>query len=190
MHDGDRPPTAAVVLAAGASRRLGRPKQLERREDRTLLRRAAELALAAGCDPVVVVLGYAAERLAEELAGLPVRTVAAPDWAEGMAASLRAGLAALPGDVPAALLMVCDQPAVTAAHLQRLLGAHRGSHLPAAASAYAGVLGVPAVVGRSLFPELAAVTGDRGAREVLRADPRRVAAVPLAGGELDVDGDG
>ncbi len=179
--------TAAVVLAAGASRRLGRPKQLERVGGESLMRRAAEAAIAAGCDPVLVVLGHDADRLAAEVDDLAVRVVTAGDWEEGMSASLRAGIAAVPEGAGAALLMVCDQPAVTADHLRRLLAAHAASTLPAAASAYAGVVGVPAVLDRALFAELLAVKGDTGARTVLRRDPSRVVVVPLPGGEVDVD---
>lgn len=179
--------TAAILLAAGASRRLGRPKQLEEVDGRTLLRAAAVNALGAGCDPVLVVLGHAADRLTAELVGLPVHTVLAADWAEGMAASLRAGVAALPDGVDAALLLVCDQPAVTAEHLRRLLETREASGLPAAASVYAGVLGVPAVLHRTLFPELLSIEGDTGARTVLRRDPGRVAGVPLPRGEEDLD---
>lgn len=178
---------AAVVLAAGASRRLGRPKQLVEVGGESLLRRAAEAAVAAGCDPVLVVLGHEAERLGGETNDLPVRTVLAPGWEEGMAASLRTGIGALPDKVDAVLVMVCDQPAVTVGHLRRLLAARETGGLPAAASAYAGVLGVPAVLDRTLFPELLALEGDTGARAVLRRDPDRVTAVPLPGGEGDID---
>ena len=183
---------AAVVLAAGASRRLGQPKQLVRQGDETLLRRTARLAVEAGCAPVVVVLGFEAERMRPELAGLPVQVLEHPAWAEGMGSSLRCGVAAvLSGDTGSppdgVLLLVCDQPRLSRQHLLTLLDRHRTRGAPLTASLYAGRAGVPAVFAPEVFPELLAVEGDRGAREVIRAWGERVETVPWPDGAFDLD---
>ena len=169
--------TAAVVLAAGASTRLGEPKQLVVIGGETLLERAVRTARAAGCAPVVVVLGAAAERVRErcDLGGAVV--IVNPEWDEGMASSVRAGIGAV-GAVDGVVLMTCDQPAVTAEHLRALMAGGE-----ATASAYAGRRGVPAYFPAASFAGLLELRGDAGARELLRG----ARAIELANGELDVD---
>lgn len=177
---------AIVVLAAGGSSRLGQPKQLLNHQGTSLVRRAAELALAAS--PVVaVVLGARHEEVRARLDGLAVRCVDNPDWALGQGTSLRAGLRALPPDVDGALLMLCDQLRVDTAHLRALIDTFERARAPIVASAYAGTRGVPALFSRALFPELEALPPTGGARGLIARDPSRVAEVPLPGGEEDVD---
>ena len=180
-----------ILLAAGGSRRLGRPKQLLPFRGRTLLRHAAETALASICRPVVAVLGAAAEELEGELAGLPLAVAVHPEWAAGLAGSLRAGLAALEGaaetPVAAAVVMLCDQPGVAAADLDALAAAWRAGGRPLVAALYGGELGVPALFDRSLFPELAALAGDAGAKRVLSRHREAAIAVPLPAAAFDVD---
>ena len=106
---------AGVVLAAGASTRFGRNKLLLTLDGESLARRAASAALAAGLEPVVVVLGHDAERVREELTGLPVRAVVNADHSRGMSTSLAAGIAALPAETAAAVVHLADMPLVTAA---------------------------------------------------------------------------
>jgi molybdenum cofactor cytidylyltransferase len=176
--------TAAVVLAAGASTRLGEPKQLVMLGGETLLDRAVRTAREAGCEPVVVVLGAEAERIRErcDLGGAVVVVNGA--WEEGMASSIRTGLRAVRvgvgavGGADGLVLMTCDQPAVTAEHLLALMAAGQVT-----ASAYAERRGAPAYFPVTAFPALAALRGDAGARELLRG----AATVELIGGELDVD---
>ncbi|RKH56813.1 nucleotidyltransferase family protein [Corallococcus aberystwythensis] len=177
---------AVVVLAAGGSSRLGQPKQLLRHEGTSLVRRAAERALAAS-PVVVVVLGARREDVAAELDGLPVRCVDNPDWALGQGSSLHAGLRALPSDVEGAVLMLCDQLRVDAAHLRSLIATFEHTRAPIVASAYAGTRGVPALFCRALFPELEALPPTDGARRLMARDPSRVVEVALPGGEEDVD---
>ena len=174
-----------VLLAAGGSSRLGQPKQLLRHQGTALVRRAAEAAVAVG--PVVVVLGARREDIAAELHGLTVRCVDNPDWALGQGSSLRVGLRALPPDVDGAVLMLCDQLRVDAAHLRALVATFERTHAPIIASAYAGTRGVPALFARALFPELGALPPTDGARKLIARDPSRVVEVPLPGGEEDVD---
>lgn len=169
--------TAAVVLAAGASTRLGQPKQLAMLAGETLLERTVRVAREAGCAPVVVVLGASATEICAGCALGNALLVVNREWSEGIASSLRAGVASL-GDADGAVLMTCDQPAVTAAHLRALME----SGGPAA-SGYAGRRGVPAYLPAAWFGELMKLRGDAGARELLRD----AQVLELPGGELDVD---
>ncbi|HUL61253.1 MAG TPA: nucleotidyltransferase family protein [Anaeromyxobacteraceae bacterium] len=188
MGEAGRPGVpGAVVLAAGGSTRLGRPKQLLVLGGEPLVRRAARAALEAGLSPVVVVVGAAADGVRAAIAGLPVAAVENAGWAEGIGSSIRAGIAALArAGAPAAAVVLCDQPRLDAAHLARLAATWRAG-AAIAASAYGGARGVPAVFDASVFGELASLAGDRGARAVISRDPARVAEVPFPGGEEDVD---
>lgn len=179
-----RPVVPSVILAAGASRRLGTPKQLVSRDGVTLLRRIALTALAGG-GPVIVVTGFRSAEMAAELAGLPVQVVVNPAWEEGMGASLRHGVAALPAGASGVLLLVCDQPAVTPDLLERLQAAHRAAPEKLVACAYGGTLGIPALLPARLFPQLRACRGDQGARGLLQGEA--VIPITFPEGALDVD---
>jgi molybdenum cofactor cytidylyltransferase len=167
---------AAVVLAAGASTRLSEAKQLVRFGSENLLERAVRVARDAECSPVVVLGASAAEIQARCALGDAV-VVVNEDWAEGMGSSVRVGVGAL-RDVDGCIVMTCDMPAVTAAHLRALMDSGE-----ATASRYAGRRGVPAYFPVSIFPSLMELHGDVGARDLLRS----ARCVELAGGELDVD---
>ncbi len=179
-----------ILLAAGGSRRLGSPKQLLRDAGgQSLVRRAAETALASACRPVAVVLGADAEAAAAELAELPLTITINSDWQTGLASSLRAGLDALleHGPLDAVVVMLCDQPRVTPALLHSLLAASAETGCQIAACEYGGTLGVPALFAHSFFADLQALTGDEGARRVIRAYAGPVAKIPFPGGETDID---
>jgi len=169
--------TAAVVLAAGASTRLGEPKQLVVLAGETLLERAVRTAREAGCVPVVVVLGSEAEWIRERCDLGDATVVVNAAWDEGMGSSVRCGVDAV-RDADGVVLMTCDQPTVTAEHLRALMATGE-----VRASSYAGRKGVPAYFPASSFVALMALRGDAGARELLRA----AEAIQLLGGELDVD---
>ena len=176
---------AAAILAAGESRRLGRPKQLLPFRGTTLLRAIACEACISACDRVAVVVGAHAASVAGTVQGLPVAVVPNVLWQEGMAASIRCAVAwAVRGGSDALALLVCDQPALNAAHLDRLVAEYRVHRHPIA-SRYAGALGVPAVFGAAEFPQLFALSGDIGARRVLAAT--RPHAVDWPDGACDVD---
>jgi molybdenum cofactor cytidylyltransferase len=170
---------AALILAAGASSRMGRPKQLLEWEGRPLVRAAAEVALAAQLDPLLVVVGGAQAQVAEALAELPLRLIANPDYAAGQSTSLRAGIAALGRDADAVVVLLGDQPFVTAAIVERLAAEWRSSRALIVAPTYAGQRGNPVLFARAVFPELLAVQGDQGARAVLAANRARVRLVPF-----------
>lgn len=178
--------TAAVILAAGSSSRLGQPKQLLQWQGETLLARAVRLAREAGADPVIVVLGCEAELISRSIPPNRAFVVTNTEWATGMASSIRVGVEAADKFSPeAVLLMVCDQPRLDAEHLRRLIAARQG--MAAAASRYAGRLAVPACFERDLFPALKQLQGNAGAKELLQLSRYPVAAVEFASGEFDVD---
>jgi molybdenum cofactor cytidylyltransferase len=178
----------AVILAAGSSSRMGSPKQTLQYRGESLLRRAALAALGAGCRPVVVVTGANAEMSRGELDGLDVREVLNTSWETGMASSVRAGVEALAdADSDAAVLMLCDQPHVTAEVISGLVAAHRATGTRVVASAYGGSFGVPALFGRTLFAELARLEGAAGARQVIQRHTSEAHFIPFPGGEVDVD---
>ncbi len=177
------PRHGVVLLAAGGSRRLGQAKQLLELAGETFVHRAARLALATAPADAVLVLGAHADAVLAGEATLALRPVRCGDWERGMGASLRAGLAALSPNCSGALVLLCDQPDLHAGHLHALVQAWRRDPTRAAASAYAGVLGVPALLPRTWFSALDALDGDRGARDLLRqraGDVHAVASAPLA----------
>ena len=177
--------TAALILAAGAGRRMGGPKALLAFEGETLLRRAARAALEAGCDPVVAVTGD----WDSGLDGLAVRAVVNPVAAEGMASSIRAGIAALPPGAKSVLILTVDQPAVDESLLRRLLALAAADPTRPAACAYAGTVGIPAVFPRRLFPDLLPLRGDRGAKAILLRENTAVLPFPEGAADLDTPGD-
>lgn len=180
---------ACVLLAAGGSSRLGRPKQLIRHRTVPLLLHAVRAARGAlPCAPLIVVLGADALRLRLLLrrARCRARVVPNPDWNEGMATSLRAGLGAAPRTVRAALVLLVDQPRVDAAALIRLVTAWRRRPGVPAAAGYGGRVGVPAVLPRRRWRGVKGLHGDQGARALLR-DSQMLTRVDMPGAELDVD---
>jgi molybdenum cofactor cytidylyltransferase len=167
---------AAVVLAAGSSSRLGSPKQLVRLGGENLLERAVRVAREAGCAPVVVVLGASADLIRLQCDFGDACVVVNEDWASGMGGSVAAGVSYLKG-VDGCVVMTCDMPAVTGAHLKLLMGGE------VTASSYAGRKGVPAFFPAGVFEKLMALRGDVGARELLAG----ARCEELLDGELDVD---
>jgi CTP:molybdopterin cytidylyltransferase MocA len=177
---------AGLVLAAGGGRRYGGPKALVRFRGRLLVERAAGLLRSGGCDPVLVVLGAAADEVVAtaDLTGTTV--VHNPDWAGGMGSSLRAGLAALPAAAGAVVVTLVDTPGLGPESVRRLIAAGGD----AAQATYGARPGHPVLLARTVLPEVAAAaTGDRGAGPWLAAHPERVRLVPCdgTGDPRDVD---
>lgn len=187
-----QPQIGIVVLAAGASTRLGidaTPKQLLVYKGQTLIRRAAETALASVCSPVVVVLGANAVAVGAELE-LPLIVTRNHEWETGMASSLRAGLEAVlaaDGDVDAVVVLLCDQPFVTTELIDTLIERRRETGKTIVATEYNDARGVPALFARELFPELRELSGHEGARQIIRKHPHDTVAVPFAGAAIDID---
>jgi molybdenum cofactor cytidylyltransferase len=179
---------ACIVLAAGASARLGRPKQLVRRQGRPLLARAIGIARRAAPGAVVVVLGACRQRLKSltRRESARIATVYNADWAEGLASSLRLGLKALPADTRAALILLPDQAKVSRYEIDRLVRRWRARPERAAAARYAGRTGAPAIIPRRLFRAAKTLEGDVGARHLLRAGGF-VTQVPIASAAFDLD---
>ncbi|WP_257030865.1 nucleotidyltransferase family protein [Tunturiibacter empetritectus] len=167
----------AVILAAGASRRLGEPKQLVMVGAEILLERSVRVAHEAGFSPVIVVLGASAESIEAVCALRDAEVLINDNWSEGMGASVRVGVGAL-RDVDGCVLTTCDMPAVTAAHLRSLVVSGEVT-----GSMYAGRRGVPAYFPATSFEDLMKLQGDAGAKDLLRS----ARCVALADGELDVD---
>jgi molybdenum cofactor cytidylyltransferase len=180
----------AVVLAAGASSRMGSPKQTLRFRGESLLRRAVLAATGAGCRPVVVVTGAHAELCRRELEGLDVQEVFNASWETGMASSVRAGIEGLVGmdaNVSAAILLLCDQPHVTSDVISSLLAAQQATGRPIIASTYGESFGVPALFRGTLFKELMQLEGMSGAKEIIKRHALEAHFLPFPCGEVDVD---
>jgi CTP:molybdopterin cytidylyltransferase MocA len=178
---------AGLVLAAGGGSRYGAPKALVRLRGRLLVERAADLLAAGGCDPVLVVLGAAADEV-RVTAALPGPVVVNSDWPTGMGSSLRAGLTALPAEAEAVVVTLVDTPGLGPEAVRRLIAA--GGPDRAAQATYGGRRGHPVLLGRTVITEVAAAaTGDRGAGPWLAAHPERVRLVPCdgTGDPRDVD---
>lgn len=176
-----------VLLAAGSSRRLGIAKQLLEISGEPLVRRAARVALMTSPLDAVLVTGDRANAVEEAVRGLAIRCVGAEDFDEGMGRSLAAGLRHLDAACAGALVVLCDQPALTAEHLARLVEAWEVAPASAVASGYAGTVGVPAVLPRAWFPKLMTARGDRGARDLLRETAGEIRVVPDERLAQDVD---
>ncbi len=170
-----------IVLAAGKSSRMGRPKQLLPVLGRTLVEHTAQVALNSGAEEVLVVLGAESERVKESLSGSSVKTVANPNWEAGMGGSISAGIVQLSDSVETVVIVLGDQPLITPAHLCKLASAAN----PIAATSYCGILGAPCAFTRSEFPELRALDGDQGARDLIR--DRNPSIVPFDAANCDID---
>lgn len=177
---------AAAILAAGGSSRLPAPKQLLQLGGETLVRRAARAALSSGATPVIVVTGDAASAVELELKELPVVTVRNDQWRSGIASSVRAAVRAC-GDADALMILLCDQPKINSEEVNILMNAFEQGGRPIAAAAYGGSLGVPAIFHRSVWPELAQLSGDRGAKAIIFSDEERVTVVTMEAAAVDVD---
>lgn len=184
------PTIGLMILAAGASTRMGTPKQLLLFQGRSLLCYMAEVAIASCCDPVVVVLGSQVERMKLEVQALALHIVENEQWAQGMGTSISAGMIALTTinqDLDAVVIVLCDQPFVCAPLLNQLVESYRATQSPIIASAYANTLGVPALFDRSLFRELMTIKVNVGAKYLLKQHAKKVFQVSFPKGTIDLD---
>jgi len=184
------PNIGAVILAAGESSRLGQPKQLVQFRGKSLVSRAIDAAIEAGCSPITIVLGSDSKKIEDELAGTGVAIVINESWRAGIGTSIRAGAQNLLSQAPnleAIVLLVCDQPFVDARVIKGLIELRQKTDKSIVASAYSGTLGVPALFDRSCFQELLALGDDTGAKSIIMRNRGRVAEFPFLQGEIDID---
>ncbi|HEU5161627.1 MAG TPA: nucleotidyltransferase family protein [Thermoanaerobaculia bacterium] len=180
------PRVAAVVLAAGGSTRIGRPKVLLQIGGEPLIRRVVQTAAASGLAPIIVVAGSDLAGVTAALLGLDAKIVENAAWRDGLSSSIRAGIEALPGSVHAAVVLLADQPFVTSEHLRDLVQAYAAGSDPVA-TRYGQGRGVPALFGSKWFGELRSIEGDRGAKEIL--DRSGAAMVGDGAPPIDIDTD-
>ena len=181
---------AGVLLAAGTSSRMGKNKLFLELGGVSVLRRAARTAIAAGLDPLLVVLGHESERARAELEGLACMPVLNPDYASGMNTSLRAGIQAVPPEASAAMVLLADMPFVTPEMVRQV--AARWSGEPLAVSLYGDVVAPPILYSCALFPELLEMTAEDCRKRVVkrhRAEALELAWPPMALADLDVPED-
>lgn len=183
---------ALLLLAAGGSTRMGRPKQLLDYHGRPMLRHSVEQALGSRCHPIIVVLGSDAEACAAVLHGLPplVSTAINEEWMQGMGSSIRVGLAAMQERAPearAVVIALSDQPLITPAFLDRLVRVHIEQDASMVAASYDDQPGVPALFARSLFPRLAALDVHAGAKALLQGAGSELVTIPAPQAAIDVD---
>jgi molybdenum cofactor cytidylyltransferase len=178
---------AGIVLAAGLSARMGRPKQLLDWAGQPLVRHVARQALESRLDRVLVVISPAITGLAAALDGLPLTLVEQPDPARGQGSSLALGVAALPPGTQAAMVLLGDQPLIDAALIDRLLDAARASERTIVAPLIAGRRANPVLFKARWLPGLATLAGDQGARELIAANRDELLLVPLEASAADID---
>ncbi|GIV96937.1 MAG: hypothetical protein KatS3mg057_1594 [Herpetosiphonaceae bacterium] len=178
---------AGVLLAAGASTRLGRPKQLLDWRGIPLVRHVAQQALGSRLDTLYVVVGAHAEKIAAALENLPVVLIRNEHYAEGQSTSLRAGIAALPPQTQLAIMLLVDQPFVTSTLINRLIDAADACDAQIIAPQIAGRRANPVLFKAPLFPALLEVQGDQGARQVIAAYRQQTHLIPVEDPALGED---
>lgn len=179
-----------LLLAAGGSSRFGSPKQLALFEGKSLLRRATETLVNSSCNPIVVVLGAETERSVSEIADLAANICVNDRWQSGMSSSVKAGLNELRNMEPnlaAVMITLCDQPYVTVDTINFFAVKFRQTSAEIVAAKYAGMLGVPALFSCRLFNDLLSLTGDKGARELIRIHGGDVDSIRVDEAAFDMD---
>lgn len=179
-----------IILAAGESRRMKQPKQLLKFKGKTLLRNAAEIALASNGEKVCVVLGANFEKLKAEISALPVEIAVNENWQAGMRSSLKAGLEKLlegEPDLAAVLVTLCDQPLTDANLLNRLINDFQKRNSLITACEYAGTVGVPAVFSRELFYEIQSLENEGGAKSLIKKYRDSVGKIAAPEAAFDID---
>ncbi len=179
-----------LLLAAGGSSRLGRPKQLVQFNGKTLIRRASETLVDSRCDPIVVVLGAEIDGSTSEIADLPVNICINQVWQIGMSSSIEAGLKEIlkiEPNLAGIVITLCDQPHVSSADIDRLIIEFQSSGSPIVAATYGGIVGVPALFSKELFNALGELKGDKGARQLIRDHSDSVKAIEIEKAAIDID---
>ncbi len=179
-----------VILAAGASTRLGKPKQLLQYRGKTLLAHAINEAVNSNADAIVVILGKNADLFKKEIDDGKVRVAVNSSWEEGMASSLRLGLDTLLNDKPyidAVIFMVCDQPHVLSSILNDLIITQQKTTKQIVTCNYGDSIGPPALFHKKYFKDLMKLSGDTGARKIIQENMNDMTTILFPEGEIDID---
>lgn len=189
MTANERVIIGGILLAAGGSSRMGTPKQFVKFEGETLLRRAAS-AIASVCEPVIAVIGADREKAEKVIADIRVEPRFNREWKTGISSSIKLGLTELLSiepNIDAVLITLCDQPFVDARNITRLIERFRETRTQMVAAKYDHVVGVPAIFSKEMFEQLLALTGDTGARDLLRDPNASVDSIEIKKAAIDVD---
>ena len=181
---------AVIIIAAGASRRMGQPKQLLPYKGQTLLSYITKCAIASSCNPVRVILGANAEKIEPEIVSLPIQIIKNNKWDEGISSSIRCGISYIQKqylNLDGVVFLTCDQPFVSAELIEQLINTHNSTNKPIIASQYGGTLGIPALFSRTFFSALMKLQGDRGAKRIINKYPDLVYVIDFPQGKIDLD---
>jgi molybdenum cofactor cytidylyltransferase len=181
--------TGIIILAAGNSSRLGKPKQNLIYQGKTLLQHAVSAAANSSCQPVIVVLGAIMETILPEADKAQITILHNPNWQQGMSASIRLGITELQktASIENVIIMLCDQPFADATIINHILQKHKQSRKGIIASAYNNTLGVPVLFNKKYFAELLELTGDEGAKKLLTVYTDDIEPVNFEQGAIDID---
>jgi molybdenum cofactor cytidylyltransferase len=188
--DNEKSTIAIMILAAGASTRMGTPKQLLLYQGRSFLQYITEIAIASVCQPVIVVLGANVEQIYPQLQQLPVEVVKNSDWACGMSTSIKSGIELLnnlPQKIEAVVITLCDQPFLSLQIINQLVDTYYSTKKPIIACEYGDTLGVPALFSQTFFSELATLKETSGAKKVINNNLNEVFSIPFPLGDIDID---
>ena len=181
---------AAIILAAGASRRMGKPKQLLPYREHTLLGHVIQCTLASSCSSVIIILGANAGIIKSQIEHFPVEIVKNPEWNQGISSSIRCGIQYIKEqslNVDGIIFLVCDQPSISTETITQLLDLYNEASKPIIASQYAGIIGIPVLFDYGFCSELLQLKGDRGAKRLIQKYRDQVATIEFPRGEIDLD---
>jgi len=179
-----------ILLAAGSSSRMGQSKQLLEVNGTPLLLHSVRAALDSGAKSVNVILGANELAHREVIHNLGVSVISNHYWKSGMGSSIKAGLNHVVrkySDTEAVIIMVCDQPAINATHLNKLSSRFKETGSPIVASSYSGTVGVPALFSRAFFSNILMLKDEQGAKKIIEQFPEQCATVDFPDGSIDLD---
>lgn len=181
---------AAIILAAGTSRRMGRPKQLLPYRGQTLLGYVIQCAIDSSCSPVIVILGANAGQIEPKISRFPIKIVKNTEWNEGISSSIRCGITYVQEqflNIDAVVFLACDQPFVSAKIIEQLIDVYNSTNKFIIASNYRKTTGIPALFTCHFFSKLMELQGDRGAKQVINQYQYLVHKIDFPRGAIDLD---
>jgi len=182
--------TGIIILAAGPSARLGKPKQLLIHQGKMLIEHICSEALEAGLHPVLVVTGATSDQVSKALESKPVEIVFNDQWSTGMASGIVAGLSGIlkpDHGIESVIIAVCDQPFVSADLFKQLIKTKAERNRGIVGCAYAGIIGTPVLFGKAYFEKLLTLKGNEGAKKILKTYSADLAGIPFEEGNIDID---